>query len=104
MDGIPYRVEQVEKEVSYHRKMLLEGNGKPGLTTRMQQVEDCMEVQEQRITDQGKRIDKIDTKFWAIILLLLTLLGGVVTDIVEKAQTQGRASLITSDHFTVSER
>lgn len=88
-------MERIEHLVLQHDKDLYRGNGKPGLTTRMQQAEDCMEV-------QGERIDKIDRKFWAIILLLLTLLGGVITDIVEKAATQGHASLITTDSFTAS--
>jgi len=31
-------------------------------------------------------------------------LSGVITDIAEKVVTHGNSSLITSDHFTVSER
>lgn len=30
MDGKPYRMEQAEKEIAYHRKMLVEGNGRGG--------------------------------------------------------------------------
>lgn len=86
---------RIDELVFQHDKDLYRGNGKPGLTTRMQQAEDCMEA-------QGLRIDKIDKKFWAIILLLLTLLGGVITDIVEKALTHDHASLITTDEFRAS--
>jgi len=37
---ILYRLTMVEKDVERHDDMLLRGNGKPGITTRMQQSED----------------------------------------------------------------
>lgn len=95
-------MERIDALVFQHDKDLYRGNGKPGLTTRMQQAEDKMENIDTCIEDQSLRIDKIDKKFWAIILLLLTLLGGVIADIVEKTQTQGHSSLITTDEFTAS--
>jgi len=87
--------ESIPTMVFRHEKDLYRGNGKPGLTTRMQQAEDCLDIHTEQIRDT-KRM------FWAIIVLLLTLLGGVVTDIVEKAVTHGQASLITTDSFTAA--
>jgi hypothetical protein len=56
-------------------------NRKPGLTTRIQQAEDRLDSGDRRMSAQDKRIDGFANMGWAIILLLLTILGGVVTDI-----------------------
>lgn len=50
---------------------------KPGLTTRMEQAEN-------RDEEQDKRMDTVDGKFWAIILLLVTLLGSVAFDLLAR--------------------
>jgi len=81
------RLGRVEKDLYY-------GNGKPGITTRIQQNEDCLEQHGERMDAHDRRIDGVDTKFWAIILLLITLLAGVVVDITEKATH--RAGMIVS--------
>jgi len=39
-----YRLVQAEITVKYHNDMLLKGNGKPGLTVRMEKVEDRQDV------------------------------------------------------------
>lgn len=57
-------------------------NRKAGLTTRIQQAEDRLDSGDRRMTTQDKRIDSFANMFWAIILLLLTILGGVIADIV----------------------
>lgn len=61
------RIERLEKNM-FH------GNGKPGITTRMQQAEDALETHTKSISD-------IKKMFWGIILLLLTILGGTVADL-----------------------
>lgn len=54
-------VRRMEKDLYY-------GNGKPGICTRM-------EVAEGHIEGVTERLDNIDKKFWALILLALTILG-----------------------------
>lgn len=66
--------------VMQHDKDLYRGNGLPGLTTRMKCVEDEQEVHTQQLKD-------IKNMFWAIVLLLLTLFGGVVTDVLMKTKS-----------------
>ena len=68
------------------------GNGKSGLTTRTQELETCQESQGDRMDVMERRLDGringIDKKFWAIILLLLTLLAGVIVDVVRGREQQ----------------
>lgn len=70
--------ETIPSMVLRHEKDLYRGNGKPGLCTRIQTEEDRMDATE-------KRIDGIDKKFGAIIVLLLTILGGVMTSMIRGA-------------------
>lgn len=58
-------------------------NRKAGLTTRMQQAEDCDAVAEARMNAQDKRMDGQDAKQWAIILLVVTCLGGIVAELIK---------------------
>lgn len=51
------------------------GNGKPGLCTRM-------EVEEGRMDNVEKRVGNIGKMFWAVILLLLTILGTQVGELM----------------------
>ena len=78
--------------VRRHDRDLYHGNSKPGLTTRMAQAEDAMVAlqkrQEQDMEQIDERCDKADKRqgrieamFWALILLALSILGGVITDI-----------------------
>jgi hypothetical protein len=67
--------ESIAAIVRRHDKDLYRGNGKPGLTTRMAQQESAMEVATGRIDKADKRQDRTQSMFWAIILLLLTILG-----------------------------
>lgn len=75
--------ESIASLVRRHDKDLYRGNGKPGLTTRMARQEDAMEVAIDRLDKSDKRQDRTQSMFWAIILLLLTILGGVITDAVK---------------------
>jgi hypothetical protein len=53
------------------------GNGKPGMTTRMDRMEVAMvEVQQQCRT--------LGRMFWAIIILLVTILGSIITEFVAR--------------------
>ncbi len=88
--------------VERHDKDLYRGNGKPGLTTRMQQAEDRMDSHEDCMDTFDERITGIDKKFWAIILLLLTLLGGVLTDVIMKASGIRGAGLVQSSPTTTA--
>jgi hypothetical protein len=82
-----HRIGRLEKDM-WH------GNGKPGLTTRMQQAEDaikmtgkCIDEVEREAKESMRMIvrrqEGTDRKFWAIILLLLTLLGGLTLDLIK---------------------
>ncbi len=66
------RLEKLEKDCYY-------GNGKPGLCTRV-------EVAEGDIKTVEKRLDNIDKKCWALILLALTILGTEIADMVKNSQ------------------
>lgn len=70
--------ESISSMVMRHEKDLYRGNGKPGICTRMETGEDRMDGIE-------SRQDKIDTKFNAIIILLITILAGLVTSMVRSA-------------------
>jgi hypothetical protein len=75
--------ESIASVVRRHDKDLYRGNGKPGLTTRMARQEDAMDAACERLDKSDKRQDRTQSMFWAIILLLLTILGGVITDTVK---------------------
>jgi len=61
--------------IHQHEKDLYRGNGKPGITTRLKTLEDSME----RIEDLQAATDR---KFWAVIVLLITILGSIITQMV----------------------
>lgn len=65
-------LERIEKDMYY-------GNGKPGLCTRM-------EVAEGEIKDVAEKIASLDKKFWALILLALTILGTEIAGLVKSAE------------------
>lgn len=52
------------------------GNGKPGITTRMAGAETKLEQHDRSITD-------IKRMFWTIVLLILSVLGTTVIDIIK---------------------
>lgn len=63
--------ERTEDRISALEKDMWRGNGKPGITTRLATLEDDVERLERKqrlIANQG----------WAILLLLLTLMGTVI--------------------------
>lgn len=60
------------------------GNGAlPGLTSRMKSSEERHEAMDERCAQQDKRMAGTENKFWAIILLLITILGGVIANAVK---------------------
>lgn len=67
MEGLEHRVTKLEKDV-------IHGNGLPGLTTRMA-------IQEERMDKTDKNVKSIDNKFWAIVLMLITVMAGLAVDI-----------------------
>ena len=70
--------------VRRHDQDLYRGNGKPGVTTRLQQGED-------RMTALEKRMESIDFKFWAIITLLIASMLAALGDIVFKGKDTQQA-------------
>lgn len=78
---------EMPNDVLLHRieRDMYYGNGKPGICTRM-------EVAEGDIADVTKRLDNIDKKFWALILLALTILGTDIAELV-KAQEPHRQNM-----------
>lgn len=76
--------ESANKMLLRINKDMYYGNGKPGITTRVQQAEDKLVALDECDELMTKRINGVENKFWAIILLLITILGGVVTDIITK--------------------
>lgn len=100
--------------VRYHEKLLLRGNGKPGLCTRMETQENAMDAVTERFdkTDDimrekfaemtkdthnksmatNKRIDNTQKMFWVIIILLITTLS---TTVAELAKDRPRAQPVT---------
>lgn len=102
--------------VRYHEKLLLRGNGKPGLCTRMETQENAMDAAIERFdkTDDStrtefakmsktihensvadnKRIDTTQRMFWAIILLLVATLGTTIAELAkDKPQHDATQSL-----------
>lgn len=63
-----------EMTMKMHNDLYYGDARKPGLTVRMQQQEDGLH-------ETRTELRSVDRKFWAIILLLLTTLGGVATDL-----------------------
>lgn len=56
------------------------GNGLPGLVTRMKQSEDRHEAMDERCEKADKRMDRLGIMFWAIIVLLLSILGSTLAN------------------------
>lgn len=56
------------------------GNGKPGLTIRMQSAEDRQDAMDDRCDKSDKSVAETRRMLWAIILLLLTILGSTLAD------------------------
>lgn len=56
------------------------GNGLPGLVTRMKQSEDRHEAMDERCEKSDKKVDRLGTMFWAIIVLLLSILGSTLAN------------------------
>lgn len=52
------------------------GNGKPGITTRMAGAET-------KIGEHEKTISDIKKMFWAIVVLILSVLGTTLADIIK---------------------
>lgn len=50
------------------------GNGKPGLTTRMQSAEERQDAMDARCDKSDKKLGRIELMFWTIIVLLITVL------------------------------
>lgn len=55
----------------------------PGITSRMKSAEERQDAMDDRCERQDKRLEGTEKKFWAIILLLITILGGVITTAVK---------------------
>jgi len=56
------------------------GNGKPGLTTRMQSAEERQDAMDLRCDKADKDLANTRKMFWAIIVLLLSILGSTLAD------------------------
>ena len=78
--------EQDRDDFDHLKRDMWFGNGKPGITTRVSSGED-------RMTALEKNVSQIKTMFWAIVLLLLTILGTVIgSDILGPHVAQGQPS------------
>lgn len=73
LEQIRYQLSKLELLTQYHQNVLINGNGKPGITTRMQQAEDRMDAKDK--TELEKRNENWQVKF----LLLSILLTQIVT-------------------------
>lgn len=88
------QLEKVFKDVYF-------GNGKPGLTTRMETAENCLEAHGERMDASDKRQDAVDKKFWWIIVLLVTTIVGISVDIAKSRNdvSSGPAQYRTQHSF-----
>lgn len=59
------------------------GNGKPGLTTRMQSVEERQDAMDERCDKSDKKFDRMQAMLWTMIVLLLTILGTTLAEMVK---------------------
>lgn len=73
-DAIGKRIERIEKDMWY-------GNGKPGLTTRMESVESRMTTIEKYITERESRLQN---RLNLMIGAIFTLAGAVILQLVFK--------------------
>jgi hypothetical protein len=84
----------IAEMVHYHDKILVRGNGKSGLMTRMETQEHAMEAivercdatdtaVRERFEATNKRLDSTQKMFWAIILLLVTTLGTTIAELTK---------------------
>lgn len=74
-ENIIYRLNKLELLTEYHQNVLINGNGKPGITTRMAQAEGRMDIRDRE--DAEKKAHQ-----WKIYILLLSILAGVIVQYV----------------------
>lgn len=74
---MPDFTDQYRQMVDRHENDLYHGNGKPGITNRLQVIEDD-------VSRSAEQVEFLDKKFWAIILLLLTILGTVIGELLRR--------------------
>lgn len=70
-----------------HDRDLYRGNGKPGLTTRMQQAEDRLDGidgKDGRMDKCEQSLDSTRKLFWALVMLALSNLTGIVVILVTR--------------------
>lgn len=68
MDNLPSRIEQLERESARTQKDLYYGNGKPGLITRMEKMEDAVKTIADKLTERTR----LENKFiFAIVMLMI---------------------------------
>lgn len=68
--------------VRRHERDLYRGNGKPGLTLRMQSVEECQDQQEIDMAEVKKTMETTRKQLWAMIMLGLSTLTGVIVILI----------------------
>lgn len=68
------------------------GNGKPGLTTRMQLSEERHDAMDARCDKSDKSLADTRKMFWAIIVLLLSILGTTLVDMIKSRDQAPSAS------------
>lgn len=76
MESEQYRLAEVARLVQRHDKDLYYGNGKPGLTTRMALMEDC-------VNKISRNLSKI---VWLIVSGGITGLVALIVDIVVRTK------------------
>lgn len=59
---------ELARLVYQHDKDMYYGNGKPGLTTRMEKVEDAVKAIHDGIEKQEKKQDRIELLVWAAVI------------------------------------
>jgi len=74
-ENVIYRLNKLELLAEYHQNVLINGNGKPGITTRMAQAEDWMAARDK--ADAAR-----ESHHWKIYILLLSILAGVIVQYV----------------------
>jgi hypothetical protein len=83
MSDASYRTtSSIERLVDKHEQDLYRGNGKPGITNRIESLENALagykEFMRDELMELRTKQDSTDNKFWAIIILLITILAGLV--------------------------
>lgn len=64
------------------------GNGKPGVTTRVEILEKGTVVMATEMTEMKSTLKGINTRFWTIVALLIGAIVSTATDIVIHAHAQ----------------